>query len=71
VHAGIIFAWGDTDVHDPASRLHERHSVGPRSFGRYHSVNTGKYTLAPLFARQLAERIGAATRVPALACPTI
>jgi hypothetical protein len=57
VIGGIIYALGDADVDDPASRLHERHSVGPRSFGRYHTVNTGKYTLAPLFAQQTADRI--------------
>jgi glycine/D-amino acid oxidase-like deaminating enzyme len=57
VNGGIIYALGDTDVNDPESRLHERYSVGPRSFGRYHTVNTGKYTLAPMFARQTADRI--------------
>jgi hypothetical protein len=57
VNGGIIYALGDTDVNDPESRLHERYSVGPRSFGRYHTVNTGKYTLAPMFAKQTADRI--------------
>jgi glycine/D-amino acid oxidase-like deaminating enzyme len=57
VNGGIIYALGNTDVNDPESRLHERYSVGPRSFGRYHTVNTGKYTLAPMFARQTADRI--------------
>lgn len=57
VNGGIIYALGNADVDDPTSRLHERHSVGPRSFGRYHTVNTGKYTLAPLFAEQTADRI--------------
>ena len=27
------------------------------AFGRYHSVDTGKYSFAPLFAEMLAERI--------------
>ena len=55
---GIIFCWGETDVDDPDSELHLRRDVGPRSYGRgYHSVDTGKLTLAPLFAAQLAERI--------------
>jgi hypothetical protein len=57
VKGGIIFAWGDTDITDPRSELHARHDVGPRSYGRYHSVDTGKFTTAPLFARQLAEAI--------------
>ncbi len=55
--SGIIFALGDTDVDDRRSRLHERHASGPQSYGRYHSVDTGKLTTAPLFARQLVSRI--------------
>ncbi|HWT04291.1 MAG TPA: FAD-dependent oxidoreductase, partial [Xanthomonadales bacterium] len=31
VKGGIIFAWGRTDIHDPASGLHERHAIGPVS----------------------------------------
>jgi hypothetical protein len=54
---GMIFAWGRTDIDDPGSGLHERHAVGPHTFGNYHSVDTGKLTVAPLFARALAERI--------------
>lgn len=57
VDGGIIFAWGETDITDPDSRLHSRHEIGPRSYGRYHSVDTGKFTTAPLFARQLADTI--------------
>jgi glycine/D-amino acid oxidase-like deaminating enzyme len=57
VMGGIIYALGDTDIGDPASHLHQRHDVGLRSFGHYHSVNTGKYTLAPLFSRLTADRI--------------
>jgi hypothetical protein len=57
VKGGTIFAWGATDIFDPTSRLHERYTIGPSSFGRYHSINTGKYTMAPLFANQVADRI--------------
>ena len=57
VKAGIIFAWGRTDIHDPTSGLHERHAIGPRSRGRYHSVDTGKLTMAPLFGKTVADRI--------------
>lgn len=57
VRGGVIYARGDTDVDDAASELHERHRVGPASHGAYHTVDTGKYTLAPLFAMQLADRI--------------
>lgn len=57
VHRGVIHARGTTDIDDPGSGFHERHAIGPRSFGRYHSADTGKYTTAPLFARRLAERL--------------
>jgi len=57
VKGGIIFAWGRTDIHDPASELHERHAIGPASHGRYHTVDTGKLTMAPLFGKIVADRI--------------
>ena len=60
VEGGVIFAWGASDIHDPASRLHFRSEVGPVSRGRYHSIDTGKLTLAPLFAKRTADRILAA-----------
>lgn len=55
--AGVIFAWGDTGVDDPGSMLHDRHALGVHSAGNYHSVNTGKYTLAPLMGQRTAQRI--------------
>jgi hypothetical protein len=57
VNGGIIFAWGRTDISDPASGLHQRHAIGPRSNGRYHTVDTGKLTMAPLFGKMVADRI--------------
>jgi 2-polyprenyl-6-methoxyphenol hydroxylase-like FAD-dependent oxidoreductase len=57
VRGGIIVAQGETDIDDPASRLHERTGVGVRSQAGYHSVDTGKYTLAPMLALAVAERI--------------
>jgi hypothetical protein len=54
---GIIFAWGETDVDDEKSQLHERYSVGIHSVDGYHSVNTGKYTLSPFMGFKTAERI--------------
>jgi hypothetical protein len=59
VNGGIIFAWGETDITDPASELHARFDIGPRSYGRYHSVDTGKLVTAPLFAVEVADRITA------------
>lgn len=57
VLGGLIYAHGHSDIDDPASVLHERHDIGPASYGRYHSIDTGKLTMAPRFARVLAERI--------------
>ncbi|MBL8835129.1 MAG: FAD-binding oxidoreductase [Alphaproteobacteria bacterium] len=59
IDGGVIFAWGerDSDVDDPASVLHTRARIGVHSHGRYHSIDTGKYTTAPLFAVEAAERI--------------
>ena len=54
---GVIFAWGETDIDDPASGLHERHAIGTRSSEGYHSIDTGKLTTAPLFARVAADRV--------------
>jgi hypothetical protein len=55
--AGVIFAWGTTDVDDPQSRLHQRHEIGVHSTGGYHTVNTGKYTMTPYMGLKTAERI--------------
>lgn len=60
VKGGVIVAWGDSDIYDPASRLHQRYEVGITSFGHYHSIDPGKLTLAPYFAESFADRIGAA-----------
>jgi len=57
VKGGVIFAWGSTDIDDPQSALHDRFRIGPVSHGRYHSVDTGKLTMAPYFGKILAESI--------------
>lgn len=59
---GTIFAWGETDIDEPESRLHTRFETGVHSVGRYHSLNPGKYTLAPYFALETADRICARRR---------
>ena len=61
VGAGVIVAWGESDIDDRASGLHERHAIGPVSRGRYHTVDTGKLTMAPLFGKTVADRILEAT----------
>jgi glycine/D-amino acid oxidase-like deaminating enzyme len=57
VQGGYIFAWGRTDIADPASELHTRSDIGIHSVGRYHSIDTGKYSMAPYFAELLADRV--------------
>jgi hypothetical protein len=54
---GVIYALGTTDVDDHASRLHARFDVGIQSRGRYHSVDTGKYTLMPYLGVAVADRL--------------
>lgn len=55
--SGPIFAWGDTDIDDPDSELHERFTIGVHSVEGYHSVNTGKYTTMPYMAMEAARRV--------------
>lgn len=62
VAGGYIFAWGQTGIADPRSELHGRSDIGIQSHGRYHSIDTGKYGMAPYFADQLADRICGETR---------
>jgi hypothetical protein len=61
VKAGVIVAWGSTDIDDRASELHRRHEIGVHSYGRYHSIDPGKFTMAPRFARVCADRIALMT----------
>jgi hypothetical protein len=55
--SGVIFAWGDTDIDDPDSKLHDRYEIGIQSIEGYHSVNTGKYTMVPYVGLKVAQRV--------------
>lgn len=57
---GMILATGRLDVDDPMSPLHSRVQVGLNQRGSYISINTGKYTLAPLMAVRAADAAAAA-----------
>lgn len=57
VKGGVIVAWGQTDIYDPASELHRRFEIGVTSTGRFHCVDPGKLTMAPYFAEACASRI--------------
>ena len=56
-YGGVIVAFGRTDIDDPGSALHARSSIGVWSQDGYHTVDTGKFTMAPLFAQVCADRI--------------
>jgi hypothetical protein len=62
VKGGVIVAWGETDIYDPASELHRRFEIGVTSTGRFHSIDPGKLTMAPYFANLCADRITGDTR---------
>lgn len=57
VKGGVIVAWGETDIYDPASELHRRYEIGVTSSGRFHSVDPGKLTMAPFFAELCAAHL--------------
>lgn len=57
LEGGVIFAWGDGDVEVPGSAVHQRFDIGLLSRGNYHSIDTGKWSMAALFAKELTERI--------------
>jgi len=57
VDGGVIFSWGETDIDDPTSELHRRYEIGVAQHDGYFSIDTGKFTSAPYFARQLADRL--------------
>jgi hypothetical protein len=57
VKGGWIYAAGKTDIGDPDSELHRRTGPGITRNGRYLPVDTGKLTLAPLFAERAVEML--------------
>ncbi|MBA3506928.1 MAG: FAD-binding oxidoreductase [Betaproteobacteria bacterium] len=57
VDAGAIVAYGGSDVDDAKSGLHDRTRIGVSSRDGYHSLDPGKLTTAPLFARLAADRV--------------
>ncbi len=59
VGGGVIVARGASDIDDRNSGLHARSQIGPAAHGAYFSVDTGKYCMGPLFARQTAALVAA------------
>ncbi|MEM1245898.1 MAG: FAD-dependent oxidoreductase [Acidobacteriota bacterium] len=59
LRGGYIFAWGDADIDQWNSQLHQRFDVGVSAWNGYYSVDTGKYCLATLHARECARLVRA------------
>lgn len=57
LQGGWVFAQGRGSLADAASTLHKRDSFGITQHGSYVSVDTGKYSVAPWLARQVADRV--------------
>lgn len=64
VGGGIIFALGQTDITDPKSGLHQRFQIGPSRHGRWISLDTGKYCMAPYYGEQVAGMVCDLLEVP-------
>jgi len=54
IEGGWVYATGTGSLADPASTLHRRDRIGASADGRYISVDTGKYSIAPWLAHRIA-----------------
>ena len=54
---GWVYACGQGALSDPASTLHRRVSANIHRAGGYISIDTGKYSIAPWLAEQVAAAI--------------
>ncbi len=57
VAGGWVYAAGRGSLSDPASSLHRRERVGTTRVSSYFSVDTGKFSIGPWLARELAESL--------------
>lgn len=57
VEGGWVFAAGSGQLSDPSSSLHKRSDYGIFRQGSYLSIDTGKYSTAPLLAKSLANTL--------------
>jgi hypothetical protein len=57
IAGGWVYAAGQGSLADPQATLHRRTDAGVQRFGRYLSVDTGKYSIAPWLARQVANAL--------------
>lgn len=57
LEGGWVYAAGQGSLSDPRSTLHRRDRIGITHAGSYISVDTGKYSVAPWLAREVAALI--------------
>jgi hypothetical protein len=57
VAGGWVFASGRGSLADPGASIHRRDRFGITQQGSYFSIDTGKYSSAPLLARRIANLI--------------
>lgn len=57
VQGGWVYASASGLLSDPSSTLHRRDRIGITAAGRYVSVDTGKYSIAPWLAVQVAGQL--------------
>lgn len=57
VRGGWVHSAGTGSLRDPASELHRRDRIGLSCLDRYFSIDTGKYSIAPWLAVQVAEAV--------------
>jgi hypothetical protein len=57
LEGGWVYAAGQGSLADPRSTLHRRDRIGITRSGSYISVDTGKYSIAPWLAREVAALI--------------
>lgn len=57
VRGGWVYSQGQGSLDDPMATVHRRDLLGVTSVGTYHSVDTGKYSVAPTLAEGIARRI--------------
>ena len=57
LEGGWVYAAGQGALDDPRSTLHRRDRIGITRAGSYISVDTGKYSIAPWLAREVAGMI--------------
>jgi hypothetical protein len=59
VEGGWVYSQGRGALDDPRAAVHRRNRLGISCFGSYYSVDTGKYSVAPTLAEELARMITA------------